>query len=96
MTPIFQVIAPNDVQFHLPTAAEDRASAEGKEAPEEVQQELVINTNTSPAEAVCIDTTAFIGVTVTFIMVLVIALITIVFLWMRIRILTSKSRKLLQ
>jgi len=64
-----KVLAPNDVQFSLST---------------EDKEEVVINTN-SLNNSLCIDTSAFIGVTVTFLMILIVALITIFFLWMRIR-----------
>ena len=52
----------------------------------------MINTTSSGlSESVCLDTSAFIGVTVSFLMILIIALITIVFLWMRIRNLDRKQ-----
>ena len=54
-------------------------------------EEVVINTNSVPAEAVCIDTAAFVGVTITMLMLLIIALITIVFLWLRIRAIDRKN-----
>ena len=103
-----QVIAPNDVQFHLPTLADEE---EVEEVEEELSrtgtipeasfrgpQEVIINTNNVPAESLCVDTMAFVGATITFIMILVIALITIIFLWMRIRSMTGngdKSKQLL-
>ena len=95
-----QVIAPNDVQFHLPTLADEE---ELDEFDEEVRrqgvseasfrgpQEVIINTNNVPTESLCVDTMAFVGATVTFIMILVIALITIIFLWMRIRSMTANG-----
>lgn len=107
---VIQVIAPNDVQFHLPTLAdeeemdelEEQVSRAGTipEASFRGPQEVIINTNNVPTEALCVDTMAFVGATVTFIMILVIALITIIFLWMRIRSMTAngsseKSKQLL-
>ena len=87
-----QVIAPNDVQFHLPTLAEQKESASDSEASESGSpQEIVINTNTAPADALCVDATGFVCAAVAAIMILVIALITIVFLWLRIRSLTAKK-----
>jgi hypothetical protein len=62
---LFQVLAPNDVQFSLPS---------------EDEKEVVINAN-SLSNSLCVDTAAFVGVTVTFLMILIVALITIFFLW---------------
>ncbi len=73
---IIRVVAPSDVQFQLN---------------EKGDEEVVINTNSVPAEAVCIDTAAFVGVTITMLMMLIIALITIVFLWLRIRAIDRKN-----
>jgi len=94
---VIQVIAPNDVQFHLPTVAETDQDGSSSSSQQQ-DKEVVINTNTSPAEAVCVDTTAFVCAAVAFIMILVIALITIVFLWLRIRSLTksAKAKTILQ
>ena len=75
-TRVIRVVAPSDVQFQL--------SEEGAE-------EVVINTNSVPAESLCLDTAAFVGVTISFIMLLVVALITIVFLWLRIRAIDRKN-----
>lgn len=73
---IFQVIAPNDVQFAL--TSQDK-------------EEVVVNSLGLTAETVCIDTPAFVGVTISFLMLLIVALITIVFLWHRIRSMDRKS-----
>ncbi len=73
---VIRVVAPSDVQFQLN---------------EKGDEEVVINTNSVPAEAVCIDTAAFVGVTITMLMLLIIALITIVFLWLRIRAIDRKN-----
>ena len=73
---VIRVVAPSDVQFQLN---------------EQGQEEVVINTNSVPAESLCIDTAAFVGVTITFIMLLIVCVITIVFLWMRIRAIDRKN-----
>ena len=73
---VIRVVAPSDVQFQLN---------------EKGEEEVVINTNSVPAEAVCIDTAAFVGVTITMLMLLIIALITIVFLWLRIKAIDRKN-----
>jgi hypothetical protein len=44
---VIRVVAPSDVQFQL--------SQDGKD------EEVVINTNSVPAESLCIDTAAFVG-----------------------------------
>jgi len=75
-TKVIRVVAPSDVQFQLT---------------EEGGEEVVINTNSVPAESLCIDTAAFVGVTITFIMILIVCVITIVFLWMRIRAIDRKN-----
>jgi hypothetical protein len=73
---VIRVVAPSDVQFQLNDKGDE---------------EVVINTNSVPAEAVCIDTSAFVGVTITMLMLLIVALITIVFLWLRIRAIDRKN-----
>lgn len=73
---VIRVVSPTDVQFKL---AEDE------------KDEVVINLNSVPAEALCLDTAAFVGVTITFLMLLIIAAITIVFLWLRIRAIDRKN-----
>ena len=97
------MIAPNDVQFHLPTLRdeeevdtleEEAISRSGTGVPEASfrgPQEVIINTNNVPTESLCVDTMSFVGATITFIMILVIALITIIFLWMRIRAMTANG-----
>lgn len=77
------MLAPNDVQFALPFTTPDGRSADGENLNQ--QQEVVIHSNAYDSSALCVDTSAFVGVTVTFIMILVVALITIVFLWLRIK-----------
>lgn len=72
---IIQVVSPTDVQFKL---AEDD------------KDEVVINLNSVP-ESLCLNTSAFIGVTITFVMLLIVAVIVIIFLWMRIRTLDRKN-----
>jgi len=72
---IIQVVSPTDVQFKL---AEDD------------KDQVVINLNSVP-ESLCLNTTAFIGVTITFVMLLIVAVIVIIFLWMRIRTLDRKN-----
>lgn len=74
-----KVLAPNDVQFNL--------SPEDKE-------EVVINGNNLTNKSLCVETSAFIGVTVTFIMMITVAIITILFLWMRIK-MFDKHKQLL-
>lgn len=73
---VIRVVAPSDVQFQLD---------------DEGNEEVVINTNSVPAESLCIDTAAFVGVTITFLMLLIVACITIVFLWLRIRAIDRKN-----
>ena len=68
-------MSPTDVQFKL---AEDD------------KDQVVINLNSVP-ESLCLNTTAFIGVTITFVMLLIVAVIVIIFLWMRIRALDRKN-----
>jgi len=85
---IIQVLAPNDIQEVSPPleSKEDSNS----------QDEVVINFDGSVdkvGDSLCVDTSAFVGVTVTFIMILVVALITIVFLWMRIKSLDTKTKR---
>lgn len=75
---VIRVVAPSDVQFQL--------SQDGKE-----QEEVVINTNSVPAESLCIDTAAFVGVTISILMLLIVAIITIIFLWLRIRAIGRKN-----
>ena len=89
---IFQVLAPNDIQeVNLPLGAEEQAASQ-----EHSGEEVVINFDGSVDavnSSLCVDTSAFVGVTVTFIMILVVALITIVFLWMRIKSLDTKTKR---
>jgi len=73
---VIRVVSPSDVQFKL---AEDD------------KEEVVINLNSVPAESLCLDTAAFVGVTITFLMLLIVAAITIIFLWMRIRAIDRKN-----
>ena len=88
---IFQVLAPNDIQEVSPPldSVENATSSENDD-------EVVINFDGSVDavnSSLCVDTSAFVGVTVTFIMILVVALITIVFLWMRIKSLDTKTKR---
>jgi len=89
---IIQVLAPNDIQeVNLPLGAEEQAASQ-----EHSGEEVVINFDGSVDavnSSLCVDTSAFVGVTVTFIMILVVALITIVFLWMRIKSLDTKTKR---
>jgi len=73
---VIRVVAPSDVQFQL--------NQDG-------QEEVVINTNGVPGEALCIDTAAFVGVTISILMLLIVAIITIIFLWLRIRAIGRKN-----
>ena len=71
--------------------AEEQAASQ-----EHSGEEVVINFDGSVDavnSSLCVDTSAFVGVTVTFIMILVVALITIVFLWMRIKSLDTKTKQ---
>jgi len=77
---IIQVLAPNDVQFSLPLTNEAEA------------EEVVISYDAADNSNLCVDTSAFVGVTVAFIMILVVALITIIFLWLRIKSLDASKR----
>ena len=74
---VIRVVSPSDVQFQL--------NEDGKE-------EVVINTNSVPTEALCVDTSAFVGATITLLMLLIIAGITIVFLGLRVRAIGRKER----
>ena len=77
----FQVLAPNDVQFSLPLTNEASST-----------EDVVINYDAQDNSSLCVDTSAFVGVTVAFIMILVVALITIIFLWLRIKSLDTSKR----
>ena len=75
----------------MPLGAEEQAASQ-----EHSGEEVVINFDGSVDavnSSLCVDTSAFVGVTVTFIMILVVALITIVFLWMRIKSLDTKTKR---
>lgn len=81
---VIQVLSPNELQ--------DVPSNNG----EEEEDEEAHATEDGPvsgllSESVCLDTSAFIGVTIAFLMILIVALITIVFLWMRIRSLDKRQ-----
>ena len=77
----FQVLAPNDVQFSLPLNNLENEA-----------EEVVISYDAQDNSSLCVDTSAFVGVTVAFIMILVVALITIIFLWLRIKSLDTSKR----
>jgi len=83
---IIQVLAPNDVQFSLPFTNEE--SEDSIQPPENI----VIQSN-SYDNSLCVDTSAFVGITVVFLMILIVALITILFLWLRIKSLDSNNAK---
>ena len=86
----FQVLAPNDIQeVSPPLDAVDDSNSENVDEVEINFDGSVDAVNSS----LCVDTSAFVGVTVTFIMILVVALITIVFLWMRIKSLDTKTKR---
>jgi len=78
---IIQVLAPNDVQFSLPLNNLENEA-----------EEVVISYDAQDNSSLCVDTSAFVGVTVAFIMILVVALITIIFLWLRIKSLDTSKR----
>ena len=78
---ILQVLAPNDVQFSLPLNNLENEA-----------EEVVISYDAQDNSSLCVDTSAFVGVTVAFIMILVVALITIIFLWLRIKSLDTSKR----
>ena len=74
-------MAPNDVQFSLPLNNLENEA-----------EEVVISYDAQDNSSLCVDTSAFVGVTVAFIMILVVALITIIFLWLRIKSLDTSKR----
>jgi len=87
---IIQVLAPNDIQeVSPPLDTVDDSNSENVDEVEINFDGSVDAVNSS----LCVDTSAFVGVTVTFIMILVVALITIVFLWMRIKSLDTKTKR---
>ena len=86
----FQVLAPNDIQeVNPPLDTVDDSNSQNVDEVEINFDGSVDAVNSS----LCVDTSAFVGVTVTFIMILVVALITIVFLWMRIKSLDTKTKR---
>ena len=80
------MLAPNDVQFSLPFTNEAEQEFRSTE-------EVVIESNSFDNSSLCVDTSAFVGITVTFLMILIVALITILFLWLRIKSLDSTAKK---
>ena len=82
------MLAPNDIQ-----SPHEEPSGNSSTASPQSREDVVIDfEGHADTSSLCVDTSAFVGVTVAFIMILVVAIITIVFLWMRIKSLNAKSK----